>query len=287
MVLAQFHTVSRGALAAAGVGVVLQLVLARDRSTVRCAAIAVVAGGLLTLLAFRFPAVENLHGDAADRRLQGLGVLALLLAASGGAALAQRGRPSGRVGAAVAAALVAAVVAVTLVVAAGIPEPAPAPQPRATPSSGPAGAALTPGSGRLRSIESNRYSYWKVALRGFGDHPLEGGGAHSFAALWLRERSIAEPVQDAHSLYLETLTELGLVGFALLLLFLGAVTACALALWRAGPAERTLTSGWLAAEAVLLVHAGLDWDWEMPALGLMLVILAGAVVAARDGLRPE
>jgi hypothetical protein len=30
-----------------------------------------------------------------------------------------------------------------------------------------------------------------------------------------------------------------------------------------------------------------DWDWEMPALGLILAILAGAAVAARDELGTE
>ena len=284
-VLALFLTVSRGALAAAVAGVVVLLVLARDRRTVNAVLLAAVAGGLLTVLAFRLPAIENLQGDAADRRLQGLGALALMVAAGAGAALVQSGRLRGRL-APPAAVLALVVAGVALAVSAGIPEPVSAP-PRSTPSTGPAGTALSPGTERLRSIKSNRYSYWKVALRGFGDHPLEGGGAHSFAVLWLRERTIAEPVQDAHSLYLETLTELGLVGVLLLALFLGGVVACAAAVWRAGPAGRALATGWLAAGAVLLAHAGLDWDWEMPALALLLVILAGAAVAARDLGDPE
>ena len=70
----------------------------------------------------------------------------------------------------------------------------------------------------------------------------------------------------------------------MLVLFLGGAAVCAVAMWRASPSGRALATGWLAAGAVLLVHAGLDWDWEMPALGLLLVILAGAAVAARDAL---
>ena len=65
-------------------------------------------------------------------------------------------------------------------------------------------------------MQSNRYAYWKVALRTFADHPLIGVGSGGFQAEWLRERPFREPVRDAHSLYLETLAELGLVGFALL-----------------------------------------------------------------------
>ena len=58
--------------------------------------------------------------------------------------------------------------------------------------------------GRLASVQSNRYAYWKVALRTFGDHPLAGVGSGGFQAEWLRERPFREPVRDAHSLYLET-----------------------------------------------------------------------------------
>ena len=81
--------------------------------------------------------------------------------------------------------------------------------------------------GRLASVQSNRYAYWKVALRTFGDHPLDGVGSGGFQAEWLRERPFREPVRDAHSLYLETPAELGLVGLALVLALLASVAVAA------------------------------------------------------------
>ena len=54
----------------------------------------------------------------------------------------------------------------------------------------------------------------------FGRHPVLGTGSGGFAVEWLRERTIDESVRDVHSLYLETATELGLVGLALLAVFL-------------------------------------------------------------------
>ena len=80
---------------------------------------------------------------------------------------------------------------------------------------------------RLVSAQSNRYEYWRVAAREFADDPLTGGGSGSFRTDWLRERDIAETVRDAHSLYIETAAELGVIGLAALLLFLGGIVAMA------------------------------------------------------------
>jgi O-antigen ligase len=131
--------------------------------------------------------------------------------------------------------------------------------------------------GRLASAESNRYAYWKVAVRAWVAHPLEGVGSGGFATEWRRERKIAESVRDAHSLYLETGAELGLIGVLLLgALVLGAV-GCAV---RAGPEA----AGATAALAAFALHAGLDWDWEMPAVTLAgVVLLAALAVSERSG----
>ena len=48
---------------------------------------------------------------------------------------------------------------------------------------------------------------------------------------------------------------------------------------RAAPA---LAAGPLAALVTYLVHSPLDWDWEMPAVTLIAVVLAGLVIAAGD-----
>ncbi len=125
-------------------------------------------------------------------------------------------------------------------------------------------------------MQSNRYAYWKVAASTWADHPVAGIGAGGFAVAWLRERTISETVRDAHSLYIETAAELGIVGVAALLaLLLGAAGSARLALQRAGPAAAGATAG-LAAWAL---HAGLDWDWEMPALTLVAVVLLARLVA--------
>ena len=96
---------------------------------------------------------------------------------------------------------------------------------------------------RLGSIESNRYAYWRVAGHMFVSHPLRGEGSGSFGVEWLQRRKIPEAAQDAHSLYIETAGELGLVGLAALALFLA---GAAVAARRAFGRNPSLTAGWIA-----------------------------------------
>jgi len=114
---------------------------------------------------------------------------------------------------------------------------------------------------------------------------LRGLGPGGFGPVWLRERPYPEAVKDAHSLPLETLTELGLVGLALLLTLVGAVAVASRDALRA---DAALAAGPTAVVATWFVHAAIDWDWEMPALTLIAVacaglLLSGAAVRPRAG----
>ena len=129
-------------------------------------------------------------------------------------------------------------------------------------------------AGRLASTQSNRYEYWDVALRTWADHPLVGAGSGAFGVEWLRERTVAEGARDAHSLPLETLAELGLLG----LLALAALIAGVVLGARAVPAAAY--AGAFGGMAAWGVHAAIDWAWEMPAVSLVALLLAGLVLAA-------
>jgi hypothetical protein len=72
------------------------------------------------------------------------------------------------------------------------------------------------------------------------------------------------------------------VGALLLAAFLGGAGVAAARVYRSGPRGRTLVTGWIAAGAVFVVHAGVDWDWEMPAVSLIFLALAGAALAAAE-----
>ena len=131
-------------------------------------------------------------------------------------------------------------------------------------------------SRRLFSLSgSNRSEYWRVAWREWTDHSVLGGGSGSFQRFWLRHRDNDLPVRDAHSLYLETLAELGPLGLAFLLCAL-AVPLAAVGAARGHP----LAAGALGAYVAYLVHAGIDWDWEMPAVTVVALACGIALLLA-------
>jgi O-antigen ligase len=146
-------------------------------------------------------------------------------------------------------------------------------------------ATVTPGSGasRLRSLSgSNRAEYWRVAWHDVEDNPALGSGAGSYGRYWLRERPVTQPARDAHSLFLETLAELGPLGLALLLVAFAAPLAAA-----ARTRDDPLTPAALAPLAAYIAHAAQDWDWEIPAATVPAIICAAALVAgARRDKRP-
>ena len=136
-------------------------------------------------------------------------------------------------------------------------------------------AAFGATNARLSDVGTHRLSYWRVAIDVAADHPIAGAGPGAFAVEWLRRRTIDERVRNAHSLELQTLADLGLVGLALLAAVLAAtVLAARLAL----RTDRALAAGPAAAALTWALHAGLDWDWEMPAVTLVAVVLAGLLL---------
>ncbi len=129
---------------------------------------------------------------------------------------------------------------------------------------------------RLTKISTNRGEYWRVAVDSFAGDPLTGVGAGSYGVEWRRERESEDFAQDAHTLYLETLAELGLVGGLLLATFLGAVL---LGVARSGSdATDPIAPAAAACLAAFLVHVGLDWTWEFPAVTLIALLFAAAAV---------
>jgi hypothetical protein len=126
----------------------------------------------------------------------------------------------------------------------------------------------------------DRGRYWAAALDSFADHPLLGSGAGTFSRMWLRYRDANLGVLDAHNLYLEVLSELGPVGLALLCLAL-AIPLVAAVRSRHAP----LVPAAAAAYCTFIVHAGVDWDWEMPVVTLSAVLIGGFLVVSMPSVR--
>jgi hypothetical protein len=120
-----------------------------------------------------------------------------------------------------------------------------------------------------------RTDLWKTSLADFRDHPLLGSGAGTYRQEWLQRRTVGTDVINAHNLYFETLAELGPVGLVLLLVALACPLAAAL---RAR--SRTLVPAATAAYIAFLVHAFVDWDWQLPAVTLAALFIGAALMSA-------
>jgi hypothetical protein len=133
---------------------------------------------------------------------------------------------------------------------------------------------------RLLSLSGNgRYDLWRVAWDDARAHPVLGSGAGTYERYFLQHQpATLSRVRDAHGLYIETLAELGPIGLALLVSVLLLPLAVALRR-RALP----LTGAAAGAYVVFLVHAGTDWDWELPAVTLAALLCAGSLVLGDRG----
>lgn len=130
---------------------------------------------------------------------------------------------------------------------------------------------------------SHRYQYWRTAIAGFDSKPLTGIGPGTFEFYWAQHGSINEYIINAHSLYLETLAETGLVGFVLLAGFLLVLLAAGIArTLRAPPLARASLAAATASLIAFAAAAGYDWVWQLPAVPVAAVLLGAAVLAYHE-----
>jgi hypothetical protein len=139
-----------------------------------------------------------------------------------------------------------------------------------------------PGSTRFLSGGGYRYDYWRVAWLEFKDSPLRGQGAGNYDDLYFLERRTSEDIRQPHSLEMQTLAELGLVGMLFLLLFAVAVLA---GLWRQSrralerPARRMVAVAAGGAFVAWLAHTSVDWLHNIPGVTGVALCAAAALIA--------
>lgn len=293
-ILVTYLTYSRGGVIAAGVAVVAVIAFGRNRWTagVQAAASALAGAALIGLVRSRPEIAEATGGDGGAAL-----ALATLAAGSGCAIVAAAVRSAGtdRLRLPTKTSLAIAPLALLLilvVVALGQDRLSDAYSDfkgtdQVTQSEGDSASRLT-------SSDGNRYAYWESAVDAFESAPLIGIGAGTYEFYWSENGSEPEYLRDAHSLYFEHLAEVGLIGGFILIVLL-------VSLFRSGLRARGGTRSGQGPEAVAfisvfvvwLVHAGVDWIWEVPALtavALLGITIASAARAPRarpSGLWPR
>jgi O-Antigen ligase len=292
-----FFTFSRGAIVAGAIGLAVYMLVARPNGLLSGALASVPGTVALLVVAYHANLLDTVDPTTPAAVSQGhrvalaagicataCGALRLLLAivldprlqrSAGWPRLSSRSRRGAGVG--IAAALVLAGLAL------GLPHTVARDWNRFM-----SGAPTHGSAGDLRqrlSDPSNdgRTDLWRVALHDFTASPGHGQGAGTYQTSWDRQRPRFAYVINAHSLYLQAMAELGLPGLLLLLALIGA-TLVGLGT-RARGSRRSLYGVLLAAGVVWALHAGVDWDWEMPVVTLGFFAAAGLALSPRGRSR--
>ncbi len=121
----------------------------------------------------------------------------------------------------------------------------------------------------LMGSGNGRWQLWSAAGDQWQQHPIVGNGAGSFAEWWTRHGSISASVKDAHSLYLQTLGELGLVGFLILasIFVIGASATVRRSL--VARDKRVTMAALTAAFGAYTVEVAFDWMWELTVVSIV------------------
>lgn len=141
-----------------------------------------------------------------------------------------------------------------------------------------------PTASRLASGAGNRYDYWRIAGNTFRAHPVAGVGAGGYDKPYFAQRRTTEDIRQPHSLPLQVLAELGLIGGILFAAALAVIVAGARRRIRDGTRAPVVVAG-LGVVTAWLVHTSVDWMHLLP--GLTCVALLGAAVLLRSPQAPE
>ncbi len=137
---------------------------------------------------------------------------------------------------------------------------------------------------RLLSVAgSHRYQYWQAAIHAFNAHPWDGIGPGTFQFYWAQHNTLAEFVRNAHSLWIETLAELGIVGLALIGGFFAfALIGGAVRAFRSPPKTRLAIATAVATLAAFCAAAAFDWVWQIGVMPLIAMLLVAVTLGGDD-----
>jgi hypothetical protein len=133
---------------------------------------------------------------------------------------------------------------------------------------------------RLTTLSGTRYNLWSVAVGAFDNHLLTGTGAGTYEFVWNRNQKDTEFVLNAHSIWFETMAELGVPGLIAMIAFAAGAVAVLVRVRRRARRPMTVAAAGAPAAAfvVFLLHASVDWMWQSTAIAVLA--LAGVAAAS-------
>lgn len=126
-------------------------------------------------------------------------------------------------------------------------------------------------------LQEGRPTYWANTLRTFAAYPIFGTGLGTFGALYPPMEGGEGPVAlvHAHNDYLEYLSELGALGFSLLLGGILFMVVVSFLIWRKRrhPEVKGLALGGIVALINILIHSLTDFNLHIPANMVLFAVL--------------
>jgi hypothetical protein len=127
-----------------------------------------------------------------------------------------------------------------------------------------------------------RMTYWGVAMLMVKDHFFTGVGLGNFGTLYGKYQYLdAHDVKTTHNDYLQVLTETGIFGFVLFMVFWiyflvwGGASILKETSWR----ERSILLGMYTGIVAMLAHTFFDFDLQNPSLAMPLYLILGCFYA--------
>ena len=140
------------------------------------------------------------------------------------------------------------------------------------------------GAGRLTTMSTNgRIPLWREAMRQSRYDRIVGTGAGTFPFTHYRFRTTGGVVKHAHSQWFNVLSELGVVGLVLFIAAMVLFVAAAVGnpFSRRGDPLHPLLVALQAGVIAFFVHASVDWDWDMAAIGTLVFVFVAVCVSYR------
>ena len=135
--------------------------------------------------------------------------------------------------------------------------------------------------GRLTDLcANNRLAWWDEAVEIAADRPLHGSGAGTFELARRRFRDDASPVSQPHSVPLQLLADLGVVGLVLgLLVVVGAAAGIRRGLRLVADHERPAAAALACLVLAYGIHALVDYDLDFLSVTAPALLALGTLLA--------
>lgn len=151
-------------------------------------------------------------------------------------------------------------------------------------------AATAARGGTLEGSGVQRFEDWRRAMEIFKEWPVTGAGYHSFGSAAERVTDLRDGVITAfaHNGFLQALSDGGLVlalpvWAGVVVLLLAWVRGLPRALREGDHLHTTAGSVFL----VLVLHSGMDFDWDYPSLMVLAVVTGALLVPVHATVRPR